>query len=113
LKRWKLDEGAVRQGKASGLAITEDGRVYASFSAHGMSGPSGLTGLYQVKTESGNPVARLLPVIGTINDFESGKPRVAGAFLRLWGADGNQLVVRRAEERDASWVSVLNSPASN
>ncbi|HET9994536.1 MAG TPA: hypothetical protein VFQ18_03965 [Candidatus Acidoferrum sp.] len=113
LKRWKLDEGAVRQGKASGLAITEDGRVYASFSAHGMSGPSGLTGLYQVKTESGNPVARLLPVIGTISDFESGKPRVAGAFLRLWGADGNQLVVRRAEERDASWVSVLNSPASN
>jgi hypothetical protein len=107
LQRWKLDQSVVQQGKASGLAITDDGRVYASFSAHGMSGPSGLTGLYQVQAEPGYPIARLLPIAGTINLFEQHKERPAGAFLRLWGADGNQLVVGRVEERDMSWVNVL------
>lgn len=113
LKRWKLDEAVVEQGKASGLAITDDGKVYLSFSAHGMSGPVGLTGLYQVKTEPGNPVARLLPVVGTVNEIEKGKRLAAGTFIWLWGADGNQLVVFREEERDASWVSVVNTPATD
>jgi hypothetical protein len=109
LKRWKLDEATVQQGKASGLAITDDGRVYASFSSEGMVGPSGLTGLYQVKAESGNPVARLIPVVGTINYFERGKPKLAGTFLLLLGADGNQLVVRRIEDTEfpVSWVDIL------
>jgi hypothetical protein len=111
LKRWQLDETVVQHGKASGLAITEDGRVYASFSAHGMSGPSGLTGLYQVKAESGSPVARLIPVVGTISYFKNGEPRLPGAFVHLWGADSNQLVVGRVDQRDASWVNV--SPTSN
>lgn len=64
LKRWKLDESAVQQGKASGLAVTDDGRVYASFSSHGRSGPQGLTGLYQInkdrsrKSSSAPPAGR-------------------------------------------------------
>ena len=115
LTRWKLDEGAVQGAKASGLAITDDGTVYASFSDHnlyGMSGPPGLMGLYQIQAEAGNPVARLLPVMGTVNYFD-GKPREDGTFLRLWGADGNQLAVWRAGERDVSWVNVIGAESSD
>lgn len=106
LSRKKLDEGVVQGGKASGLAITDDGRVYASFSAHGMGGPSGLTGLYEIMAEAGNPVARLLPVMGTLNYFD-GKQRDDGTFLLLWGAEGHQLAVWRTGERDVSWVDVI------
>lgn len=109
LTRWKLDEGVVQQGKASGLAITDDGRVYASFSSEGMAGPTGLTGLYQVKAEPGSPVARLIPVLGSVTDFKRREPKSAGAFIRLWGAKGNQLAVWRIEDNEfpVSWVSIL------
>ncbi len=115
LKRWKLDETAVQQGKASGLAVTDDGRVYASFSAHGMSGPSGLTGLYQIKAESGKPIAELIPISGTIITIEPDKVLPPGTFTMLWGADGNQLVVWRKEESDArlSWVNVIRNESTD
>lgn len=56
LTRWKLDQSVVQQRKANGLAVTDDGKVYVSFSAHGahgVSGPYGLTSLYQVEAEPG------------------------------------------------------------
>ena len=111
LSRWRLDEGVVQQGKASGLAITDDGTVYASFSATGMTGPSGLTGLYQVKAEPGNQVARLIPVAGSVYDFERGEPRPTGSFLLLWGAKGSQLAVWRFEDNGfpVSWVNILDA----
>jgi hypothetical protein len=80
-----------------------------------MSGPQGPTGLYQVKAESGNPVARLIPVVGTIYYFERGKPTPPGTFLLLWGADGNQLVVRRLEDTEfpVSWVNILQTDSTD
>jgi hypothetical protein len=113
LKRWKLDEATVQQGKASGLAVTEDGRVYASFSAHGMSGPQGLTGLYQVKAQPGVPIARLLPLAGTVSVLDGSKPRPAGTFLHLWGADGNQLVVGLGDNWDMCWVNVIHAEGTD
>ena len=117
LTRWKIDQSAAQQRKANGLAVTDDGRVYASFSvhgAHGVSGPYGLTSLYQVKTEPGNPVAHLLPVGGTVDFYGTWTEgdRLPGALVWLWGADGNQLVVWRADEPYASWVSVENRPTA-
>jgi len=112
LSRWKLDESVVQGGKASGLAIMDDGRIYASFSAHGMSGPHGQTGLYQIEAEPGNPSARLFPVTGTVNYFD-GKSRDDGTFLLLWGTDGNQLAVWRVGERDVSWVNVIGVERSD
>lgn len=108
LNRWKLDEAVVRQGKASGMAVTEDGRVYARFSAHGRSGPVGLTGLYQIRASAGNAIAQLLPVAGTKSEFSGKNERALGTLMWLWGADGNQLVVRRFKEWDMSWVNVIN-----
>lgn len=113
LTRWKLDEAAVQQGKASGLAVTEDGRVYASFSANGGSGPVGLTGLYQVEAQPGMPIARLLPVAGAVSVFDGSKPKPAGAFVRLWGADGNQLVVKLSNNWDICWVNVIHADGTD
>jgi hypothetical protein len=112
LTRWKLDEATVQQGKASGLAVTDDGRVYASFSAHGRSGPPALTGLYQVKARPGMPVALLLPVAGTVHVIEEGKPRLEEVFYDLWGADGNQLVVW-AGFGELSWVNVIHAEGTD
>lgn len=119
LTRWKLDQSAAQQRKANGLAVRDDGRVYASFSvhgAHGVSGPYGLTSLYQVKAEPGSPIARLLPVGGTVDaygTFGQGDRPPSGALVWLWGADGNQLVIWQVEEPYASWVSVEKSPTAD
>lgn len=110
LKRWKLDMTAVPQEKASGLAVTEDGRVYASFGPSWMGG--NIRGLYQIEAEPGNPIARLLPVAGTIKLLERGKQAPSGTIFRLWGADGNQLVLWRVDEPNgafASWVDVIHN----
>lgn len=111
LKRWKLDEAVAQQREVNGLAVTEDGRVYASFRGIRPEGAPQIRGLYQIKAVSGHPVALLLPVAGTIATFERGKLPPPGSFFMLCGADGNQLVVWRAEESDSRlfWVNVLHS----
>lgn len=119
LTRWTLDQSTAQQRKASGLAVTDDGRVYASFSVHnayGVSGPYGLTGLYQVKADLGSSIARLLPVGGTVDAYGTygqGERPPAGALVKLWGADGNQLVLWRTAEPYASWVSVEKSSTAD
>jgi hypothetical protein len=105
LKRWKLDMTAVRQGEPHDLAVTEDGRVYATFNDKATGKSEIIWGLYQIKAETGNPIARLLPVAGTIEVVERGKVPPPGTIFCLWGADGNQLVLWRADEPDGSWVS--------
>jgi hypothetical protein len=110
LKRWKLDMTAVPHERANGFAVTEDGRVYASFSPWTNSG--NIRGLYQIKAETENPIARLLPVAGTIQVLEHGKQPPAGTIILLWGADGNQLVVWRTDEPNGSlvsWVDVIHN----
>ena len=114
LTRWKLDQSVAQQRKASGLAVTDDGSVYVSLSPHnaytGMSGPH-LVGLYQVEAEPGNPVARLFPVVGTVNNNEirEGERLAPGTLIWLWGAKGNQLAVWRVEDNEfpVSWVNVI------
>jgi len=115
LKRWRLDEAAVKQRDASGLAITEDGKVYVSFKASGIRGTEQIRGLYQIRAIPGNPIAELLPVSGTINTFEQGKLPPPGTFSMLWGADGNQLVVWRMEGsgQPLSWVNVTQTDSTD
>jgi hypothetical protein len=110
LKRWKLDTTALPREKAHSLAVTEDGRVYAGFGPSWKGG--NIRGLYQIKAEAGNPIARLLPVAGTINVLHGGKVPVTGTILWLWGADGNHLVLSRVGEPDGalvSWVDVIHN----
>jgi hypothetical protein len=111
LNRWNLDEAVLQQREATGLAVTEDERVYASFHGNGIPGTEQIRGLYQIKAVSGNPIAELLPVAGTVTAIERGKRPPPGTFTMLWGADGNQLVVWRMEGNDStlSWVNVIPS----
>ncbi|HKV62087.1 MAG TPA: hypothetical protein VJO16_09250 [Candidatus Acidoferrum sp.] len=113
LTRWMLDESAVQHEKAEGFAITENGNLYAHFSAHATRRPAGLWGLYQIKAKSGNSIAGLIPVAGSIS-FDDGKNRLpSGTIVYLWGADGNQLVVWRVDEREMSWVDVIGGEATD
>jgi hypothetical protein len=115
LKRWKLDEEVVRQGKANGLAVTEDGRAYVSFGATALEGLPLVRGLYQIKAASECPIAALLSIAGTITTMEQGEALPPGTFTRLWGADGNQLVVWRMEGDGAflSWVNVIRNESTD
>jgi hypothetical protein len=115
LTRWKLDEAVAQQREANGLAITDDGRVYASFRGSRSEGVPLVWGLYQIKAVSGGPVAALLPVAGTITTIERGKDVPPGTFTMLWGADGNQLVVWRKEGSDSllSWINVIRSESTD
>jgi hypothetical protein len=115
LKRWKLDGAVVQQRDASGLAVTDDGKVYASFKANGIRGMEQIRGLYQIRAIPGNPIAELLPVSGTLNTNERGKIPPPGTFTMLWGADGNQLVVWRIEGNGEflSWVNVTRSDSTD
>jgi hypothetical protein len=113
LTRWMLDESAVQHEKAEGLAITENGNRYAYFSAHATRRHAGLLGLYQIKAKSGNPIAELIPVAGSLS-FTDGKNRLpSGTVVHLWGADGNQLVVWRVDEREMSWVDVIGGDSTD
>ena len=114
LTRWMLDESAVQHEKAEGLAVTENENLYAFFSAHATRRPAGLWGLYQIKAKSGNPIAELIPVAGSIS-FDDGKNWAppSGTVVHLWGADGNQLVVWRVDEREMSWVDVIGGGATD
>ncbi len=115
LSRRKLDEAVVQQREANGLAVTEDGRVYVSFRGRRLEGAPQVRGLYQIKAVSGNPIASLLPVAGTITTIEQGKAPPPGTFIMLWGADGNQLVVWRMGMNDSflSWVNVIHSEGTD
>jgi len=113
LKRWMLDESAVQHEKAGGLAIKEDGKVYGYFSAHATARAEGLNGLYQIKAKSGSSIAELIPVAGSTSFQDGKKPPPSGTVIGLWGADGNQLVVWRVDERDISWVDVIGGEAKD
>jgi hypothetical protein len=115
LKRWKFEQNVTLDRRASGMAVTEDGRVYISFGAAGKKGTPRVRGLYQIKTESGSLTAHLLPVAGTINTLEEGKRPLPGSFCMLWGADGNQLAIWRIEDNEfpVSWVNILKADSTD
>lgn len=113
LTRWKLEEAVVWHGKADGLAVTEDGKVYASFNTKELNGPHRLAGLYRVWAQPGMPAAQLVAVAGAVSVFENFKTLPAGSFKYLWCADGNQLIVNRVDERDLSWVDVIGGGATD
>jgi hypothetical protein len=52
-------------------------------------------GLYELKAKTGISVATLVPVHGTLTTHERGAVLPDETFDRLWGADGDELVVQR------------------
>jgi hypothetical protein len=87
--------------RLGGFAVTDSNRVYGRFS-HGGTG-----GLYSLSYGTGDS-ASWRPVEGTIGLYT-----MPGVITELWGSDGENLVVNRAEDpigRNAlHWVKAVQA----
>jgi hypothetical protein len=97
-----LDRAAV-----TGLAATDDGHVYASLYEVNDSTQTKTHGLFEVRAESGKAGASWVPVAGTLNAQREGEVVPKDAFYRLWGAEGNDLIIGRQYAAQFSWVKVI------
>jgi hypothetical protein len=115
LSRWKIALPPGLGKKTSGFAVTEEGRSFVGLSDFSDQDNIRTTGLYELKADSGTPVATLLPVAGTITKYDPSKIAPDGTFFYLWGADGNDLVVQRQGDGwGLSWARVsASATASN
>ena len=108
LKRWEMDMAPLPEARVTALAVTDKGRVYATLFEVQAETEEKTHGLFELRTEPGTPVGKWVVVNGTLNSHRDGETVPKGAFFRVWGADGNDLVIRRQEnDPDMSWVRVI------
>jgi hypothetical protein len=106
LQRWKMDMSPITNGKVTGLGVTESGRIYASLYA--LKADIKVHGLFELQAEPGKPMGSWIPVAGTLNSHREGEIVPQNTFWRLWGADGESLVIGRQYDPSVSWVKVLH-----
>jgi hypothetical protein len=107
LQRWKMDMSPLDRAAVTGLAATDDGHVYASLYEVNDSTQTKTHGLFEVRAESGKAGASWVPVAGTLNAQREGEVVPKDAFYRLWGAEGNDLIIGRQYAAQFSWVKVI------
>jgi hypothetical protein len=108
LKRWEMDMAPLAEARVTGLAVTDKGRVYASLFEVQQETETKTHGLFELRTEPGTSVGKWIVVDGTLNTHREGDAVPKGTFFRLWGADRDDLVIRRQEnDPDMSWVRVV------
>jgi hypothetical protein len=114
LVRWKVGPSSVTGGKATGFAVTEGGRIFVSFDDSSCSPcPKRTHALYELRHGAEFSVANLEPIGGTLSVYAVNDVPPEGTFYRLWGADGDQLVVhRQGDGWGISWVSITTSQVS-
>ena len=113
LLRWNVALPPIAAGKANGFAVTEAGRVFVSFLGFSEPDNNVTQGLYELKARAGNSVATLTPVNGTITTHDRDSIPPDETFDRLWGADGDELVVHRyGDGWGISWAKVSTPPAT-
>ena len=95
LTRWNVGMSSVVASKTHGFAVTDEGKIFVAFANDPDPNGERKHGLYELKATPGSPIASLTAVDGTVTIFDSYKTVPDGTFLRLWGADGNSLVVSR------------------
>jgi hypothetical protein len=106
---------SVVGSKTLGFAVTDDGKIFVAFANDPDPHGERKHGLYELKATPGSPIASLTAVEGTITDFDSYKAVPDGTFVRLWGADGNSLVISRKGDHwdwELSWTNVLAANAA-
>lgn len=109
LTRWLVNVGSAGLSKTDGFAVTDDGRIFVALFSEPEPNGQRKHALYELSTMSSSPTASLTPIQGTIAAFASSQPVPDGTFMRLWGADGNELIVsRKGEDSALSWVKVLS-----
>jgi len=95
LTRWSVDMSSVVGSNTRGFAVTDEGRIFLAFVNDPDPNGERKHGLYELKATPGSPIASLTVVDGTVTTFDSHKAVPDGTVLRLWGADGNSVVVSR------------------
>ncbi len=92
----------------AGLAVTEKGRVYVSLFEDWKTERDWRfrRGLFELRLNPNSGTGQWSLVSGT---YSSSDPENIpdGIFFKLWGADGEDLVIRRLHEADMSWVRVI------
>lgn len=107
LQRWKMDMSPLERAAVTGLAATEDGHVYASLYEVDDTTQTKTHGLFELRAERGKVSASWVPVAGTLNAHREGEVVPKDAFYRLWGAEGNDLIIGRQYAAQFSWVKVI------
>jgi hypothetical protein len=113
LVRWNVALPSTAGAKVNGFAVIEAGRIFVSLL--GFSGPDNTVthGLYELKAKAGSSVATLIPVNGTITTHDRDGIPPDETFDRLWGADGDELVLHRhGDGWGISWVKVSESSST-
>lgn len=107
LTRWPVGAMPLPGMKVLGFAVTDSGQVYGALSEFERGLDLGWTGLYELERDARTGEARWLPVPGTLNylDTKQGFPR--GAFIRLWGTDGKNLIITQAGQGGLAWALPL------
>jgi hypothetical protein len=106
MQRWEMDMSPLTDGRVTGLGVTESGHIYASLYELKTDGTK-VHGLFELQAEAGKPEGRWIPVAGTLNSFREGQTVPQNTFWRLWGADGEDLVIGRQYDPSFSWVRVV------
>lgn len=110
LTSWSVDTSSAVGSKTHGFAVTDAGKIFVAFANDPAPNGERKHGLYELKAMPGSPIATLALVDGTVTAFDSYATEPDGTFLRLWGADGNSLVVsRKGEHWGLSWAKVLTA----
>jgi hypothetical protein len=113
--RWKVI-APFAGAKANGFAVTDDGRAFVSLVGWNDSDNTLRHGLYKLPTTTRNPAVTLIPVGGTVTALkcrDCGNALPDGTFLELYGADGDELVVRRTGDGwGLSWSRVSTSASA-
>ncbi|HEY6268034.1 MAG TPA: hypothetical protein VIX11_07040 [Candidatus Acidoferrum sp.] len=107
LKRWEMDMTPLGGARVTGLAVTGKGPVYASLFEVQAETETKTHGLFELRTEAGESVGKWIVVNGTLNAHLEVETVPKGAFFRAWGADSDDLVIRRQYDADMSWVRVI------
>jgi hypothetical protein len=113
LVRWNVALPPIAGAKVNGFAVSEAGRIFVSL--QGFSEPDNIVthGLYELKTKTGTSVATLIPVSGTLTAYDRNGLPPDDTFERLWGSDGDELLVHRyGDGWGISWAKVSASPSS-
>jgi hypothetical protein len=101
------------EAKANGFAVTDDGEVFVSLTGWSDSESTMRHGLYKLQATPGKAAVTLIPVGGTVTAFkchDCGHALPDGTFLGLYGADGDELVVRRTGDGwGLAWAKVSMS----
>lgn len=108
LKLWKMTTKPLAEGVVGGLAVTEKGRAFASLFEDKQSetGRTLTRGLFELRINRNAETGSWILVGGTLISYRP-EDSPKGTLGKLWGADGEDLVIRHLNEADLSWVHVL------